>query len=158
MSPRERVFKAVVREMQQAEEAGGPEGMEYQRLMVEIVAEAASRLARFFKSAAHGSSPVAPLVAATDYYTSRKSGPHIPGKSRSWMLRQVRSIPGARKIGRDWVIKVSDFESYLVEQDTARIKKAYGAKASTDSTDEALVEEAMQINGLRRNTAPSRKD
>ncbi len=85
---------------------------------------------------------------AETYYTSRKGGPYIPGKSRAWMLRQAHSIPGARKIGRDWVIKSSDFESYLVQRDIARARAASGGNG-TDLTVEALVEEAMRLNGMR---------
>jgi hypothetical protein len=47
---RELVFRAVVHEMQQAEEIGGPEGLEYELLMVDIAAEATSRLATFLKN------------------------------------------------------------------------------------------------------------
>jgi hypothetical protein len=51
---RELVFKAVVHELQQAEEIGGPEGLEYERLMVDIAAEATSRLATFLKNKTEG--------------------------------------------------------------------------------------------------------
>jgi hypothetical protein len=96
-----------------------------------------------------GAGRVAAQSAASDtYYTSRKGGPYIPGKSRAWMLRHARTIPGARKIGRDWVIKASDFEAYLVQRDIDRVKGMAGNEA-TNNTIEALVQEAMRINRMR---------
>lgn len=55
-----------------------------------------------------------------DVYTSKKGGPHLPGKSRPWMVRNAKTIPGARKVGRDWVVAHADWERWLAEQDARR--------------------------------------
>jgi hypothetical protein len=65
--------------------------------------------------------PLARLVpqpaTVTDVYTTRKSGPHVPGKSRHWMLRNAARM-GARKVGRDWQITPAEYERWLSKQDT----------------------------------------
>jgi hypothetical protein len=53
-------------------------------------------------------------------YTTHKSGPHLPGKTRRWMLDHARNIPGAKKVGRDWVISVEDYEAWCKAEDTRR--------------------------------------
>jgi hypothetical protein len=53
-------------------------------------------------------------------FTTSKAGPNPPGKSRAWALRNVKTMPGARKVGRDWVISVVDYERWARAQDAAR--------------------------------------
>jgi hypothetical protein len=59
-----------------------------------------------------------------DIYTTRKGGPHIPGKSRDWMLRRIKEMPGARNVGKDWQITHADYERWLMEQDVSTCKAA----------------------------------
>lgn len=66
---------------------------------------------------------VAKMGGATKVvYTTSKRGPHAPGKSRAWMLRMVRTMPGARKVGRDWCIDASDFERWATARDAASFR------------------------------------
>lgn len=55
-------------------------------------------------------------------YSTSKRGPHIPGKSRTWMLRHVRTMPGARRVGRDWCIDATDFDRWATVKDAAAFK------------------------------------
>lgn len=67
---------------------------------------------------------VAKLAATSttggDHYTTRKGGPHIPGKSRDWMRRHVKTMPGSRKVGRDWVIRRADYDGWATARDESR--------------------------------------
>lgn len=60
-----------------------------------------------------------PLPPAT-VYTTNKLGPHVPGKSRRWMLDHLSSMPGARKEGRDWVIDVDMYNAWATLKDLRR--------------------------------------
>lgn len=86
---------------------------------------------------------LAKLTAPSDHY-SAKNPP--PGKSRAWALRMLKTIPGARKVGRDWVVSVADFDAWLSDRTSA--PKVVKAKPSNDV--EALAEEAFAAAGLRR--------
>jgi hypothetical protein len=82
-------------------------------------------------------------------YTSRKGGPHIPGKSRAWMLRHIKTMPGSRKVGRDWIIGKDDFDRWAAAHDTARRRSdpTRLAKASMDDVDWA--DACLAENGIR---------
>ncbi len=84
---------------------------------------------------------VAELSAAPGHY-SAKNPP--PGKSRAWALRTLKTVPGARKVGRDWVVSVDDFDAWLTDRASTPTPKA---KPSNDV--EALAEEAFRAAGLR---------
>jgi len=85
-----------------------------------------------------------------DIYTTRKGGPHAPGKSRDWMLRRVKEMPGARKIGKDWQITRADYESWLAGQDTAACRAAASAPVSvTPNNIRSIAEAALARAGFR---------
>lgn len=91
--------------------------------MIEAVAD------RVARKLGHGTAVV---------YTTHKSGPHIPGKTRSWMLRHVQAMPGARKVGRDWTIAASDFDAYAAAKDTSRMRKPATLHKTVDDHDYAV--------------------
>lgn len=84
---------------------------------------------------------------AVAVYTTAKRGPHCPGKSRTWMLRNVRSMPGAKKVGRDWLISAEDYQRWAAAKDAGRraVESASPAN-SVDAVTDAFLREA----GLRR--------
>ncbi len=68
-------------------------------------------------------------------YTSHKDGPGLPGKTRRWMIDHMKNIPGVRKVGRDWVISVADYDTWCVAEDyrqCARAKRKPPVKAPAD--------------------------
>jgi hypothetical protein len=98
---------------------------------------------------------LAKMSAPSSHYTTRAAGPHVPGKSRAWALRNLKTIPGAKKCGRDWVVSVDAYEAWLSERDAARIAgKSLGDAhhiASNDVLDVAsLVEGSIAASGYRR--------
>ncbi len=87
------------------------------------------------------------------HYGSGRSATLPPGKSRAWAVRNLKSIPGARKVGRDWVVSVDDYEAWLADRDAARFRQGIGetARAANDTVDvEALADQALAEAGLRR--------
>jgi hypothetical protein len=70
---------------------------------------------------------VAPTPTPPVTYTTNKRGPHFPGRSRRWMLDHIRSMPGARKIGRNWEISATDYEAWKSHEDAAQVRAASGA-------------------------------
>ncbi len=87
---------------------------------------------------------------AVAVYTTARRGPHVPGKSRDWMRRNVRAMPGSRKVGRDWIISSDDYQKWAAAHDvgTRRV-----AKVTPSSSVEALAEAALATAGYR----PTRK-
>lgn len=57
------------------------------------------------------------LTAPASHYSTRKGAVLPPGKSRAWALRTLKTIPGARKVGRDWVVSTADFDAWATEKD-----------------------------------------
>lgn len=90
------------------------------------LAELAKLFARHLAPPVHHTAPSAPLV-----YTTNKRGPHLPGKSRRWMLEQIPSMPGAHKVGRDWSIRAVDYDAWVTAEDARRCKLAGLKKVST---------------------------
>jgi hypothetical protein len=85
-----------------------------------------------------------------DIYTTRKGGPHAPGKSRDWMLRRVKEMPGARKIGKDWQITRADFERWVTEQDMTSCKAVPPRTVKTTPNNvRDIAEAALARAGLR---------
>ena len=84
---------------------------------------------------------------AAAIYTTAKRGPHIPGRSRSWMLKHVRAMPGAQKTGRDWIISADDYRRWAAAQDAARVRRATAADAPVGP--EALAEAYLSELGFR---------
>lgn len=103
---------------------------------------------------------LARMQAPTTHYSTRKGATLPPGKSRAWALANLKTISGARKVGRDWVIAAEDYEAWVVKQDTARAARAAaggkpglrrGMPANDAPADiEELVEKSLAANGLRR--------
>lgn len=60
------------------------------------------------------------LAAPAEHYGTGRAATLPPGKSRAWALRMLKTIPGARKVGRDWVVSIEDFDAWASEQDTRR--------------------------------------
>lgn len=87
-------------------------------------------------------------AADGETYTTAKGGPLLPGKSRDWMRRNVRGMPGARKVGRDWVIARADYEAWLAARDDARAAKPRTVVAKT-SDDVAFAIEMLAKAGVR---------
>ncbi len=77
-------------------------------------------------------------------YTSASRGPNIPGKSRAWALRNIKLMPGAKKVGRDWVITADAYEAWLSERDEAR----FSPPPANDV--DRLIEKGLAAAGLRR--------
>ena len=99
---------------------------------------------------------LAKLSAPTTHYsTASKSGTLPPGKSRAWALRNLKLVPGARKVGRDWVVSIADFEAWLSEQDSIRFAKS-GERAvvreaiATEDELDRLATAGLTRAGLRR--------
>lgn len=85
-------------------------------------------------------------------YTTNKRGPNIPGKSRMWALRNVKTMPGARKVGVDWMIAAADFDAWATAQDATSTARRRGApKAPVDL--EEFADACLDAAGYR----PTRK-
>ncbi len=98
---------------------------------------------------------LAKLSAAPSHY-SAKNPP--PGKSRAWALRTIKTIPGAKKIGRDWTVSVDAFDAWLSERDMTRVSRRdddvrQSHSVATEDV-QALAELALSESGLRRVRAP----
>ncbi|WP_394849822.1 hypothetical protein LZC95_20490 [Pendulispora brunnea] len=91
-------------------------------------------------------------AGATVVYSTSKRGPHCPGKSRSWMLRHIKTIPGARQIGRDWVIDAADFDQWARANDARRFRKA--APVAGDA--QSLATQFLRAAGFRPTKGPDR--
>lgn len=84
----------------------------------------------------------AKLAAPPSVYTTNAKGPGIPGKSRSWALRNIRTMPGSRKVGRDWQIGADAYEAWLAAKDES------GVLPTSDV--DALVSQGLAEAGYRR--------
>ncbi len=84
---------------------------------------------------------------ADGFYSSRKGALHLPGKSRRWMLDHARGIPGARKVGRDWILSHADYVRWMAEQDAARCRT--GAPTVHDADARTIAERTLANAGLR---------
>jgi hypothetical protein len=109
-----------------------------------------------FESPENFVSPVAPPlsvntkgVPADGYYSSRKGSVHLPGKSRRWMREHAREIPGARKVGRDWIVSHEAYVRWLTEQDTARCRAAVVRSPSLEVEARLIAERTLANAGLR---------
>lgn len=90
---------------------------------------------------------LAKLAAPSSHYGTGRAATLPPGKSKAWALRTLKTIPGARKVGRDWLIAVGDYEAWLTERDAARCTPR---PKKVTSTVEALAEQALLECGMRR--------
>lgn len=84
--------------------------------------------------------------SAKTVYSTSKLGPYCPGKSKGWMVRNLKIMPGARKIGRDWTITGEDYDAWCRAQDTARCRKPQ----PPTGTEEDLADSYLQAAGLRK--------
>ncbi len=78
-----------------------------------------------------------PQIGGHVVYTTNKIGPHIPGKTRVWMRRMVKQMPGARKVGRDWTISAADYNVWAAANDTSRRRSAPPMEESNDDVEYA---------------------
>ena len=103
---------------------------------------------------------LARMAAPTSQYGTGRAATLPPGKTRAWTLRTLKTIPGARQVGRDWVVSVSDFDAWSSDADTARISgkpfpratgKSHGHPRQNVANDvDALAEQALSASGFRR--------
>jgi hypothetical protein len=89
-------------------------------------------------------------ASSAEVYSTSKLGPHVPGKSRDWMLRNVKRMRGAVKVGRDWQITRTDFLAWRREEDAADVRMTV-KRAIIEPDDEALASEALRNAGYRPN-------
>lgn len=107
----------------------------FEHLLRELAEEVAERVA----------AKVVERMTTHAVYTTASRGPGIPGKSRAWCLRNIRTMPGARKVGRDWVITAEAYEAWLSERDDARF-----APAPAANDVDRLVKDSLRAAGFRR--------
>jgi hypothetical protein len=81
---------------------------------------------------------------APTHYTTSKQGPHAPGKSRRWCLDNLRHIPGARRVGRDWVVAVRDFDAWSATRTPGRVSNVVPLKGERWSAEGALLEAGVR--------------
>ena len=81
-------------------------------------------------------------------YTTRKCGPHFPGKSRQWMIRHIKTMPGARKVGRDWVITSEDYEGWAAAMDDSR-KRTRALPPANSNDDIEFADACIAAAGYR---------
>lgn len=79
---------------------------------------------------------LAKLSAAPSFYGTGKGATLPPGKTRAWALRTLKTIPGARKVGRDWVVSVADFDAWASDRDSECQRKASRRKMPRKSNDD----------------------
>jgi hypothetical protein len=90
-------------------------------------------------------------------YSSHKEGPHLPSKTRRWMVKNLRFMPGSYKVGRDWLIAPEAYEAWKTAEDTRRqamprsptLRRAAGVE-STDRDLIASAERSLAADGYRR--------
>lgn len=85
-------------------------------------------------------------ASAPEFYTTHKGGPHLPGKSRHWMVRNARTIPGAHKVGRDWIVPRAAYEAWLTALDARQCATATAPAHTTSSTNA----HEIALRGLER--------
>lgn len=90
-----------------------------------------------------------PATVAATVYTTRNGGPHIPGKPPHWTKRNLKRMPGARKVGRDWQITPENYERWLANEDAKRC-------ASTTSKAKPMLD-AYEVARRGLATLPVRK-
>ena len=100
---------------------------------------------------------LARLTAPAGHYGTGRAATLPPGKSRAWALRTLKTIPGARKVGRDWVVGVDDFDAWASEQDTKRCAEKSAAPprrrpvvASSSLTMTERADRSLAASGFRR--------
>ena len=85
----------------------------------------------------------------TTAYTTAKGGPNPPGKTRAWALRNVKTMPGAKRIGRDWVIPVVDYDRWATAQDANRVTRRPAKGPTVSDADERYADECLAQAGYR---------
>lgn len=83
---------------------------------------------------------------ATTAYTTAKGGPNPPGKTRAWAVRMVKTMPGAKKVGRDWVISIVDYERWVQAMDSSRTRR-HNERPTTE--EEMLADRCLAEAGFR---------
>lgn len=70
------------------------------------------------------------------------------------MLRVIKTMPGAQKIGRDWTIRAADYEAWATAED---IRRCANQPPGTDAPElplddslDAQVERSIAAAGFRR--------
>jgi hypothetical protein len=64
------------------------------------------------------------------------------------MLDHAREIPGARKVGRDWIVPHAAYKQWLGGQDTARCQTTTSIR-TTDADARTIAERTLANAGLR---------
>lgn len=87
------------------------------------------------------------------FYTSHKRGPNLPGKSPLWCVRNMRHIPGATKVGRDWVLSEEDYAAWVRSMATeitppAQPTRSSGAARMAEA--DALAADFLAAAGIAR--------
>lgn len=95
---------------------------------------------------------VAELSASSiTHYGTGKTATLPPGKSRAWALRTLKTIRGARRVGRDWIVSIEDFNAWLTEKDAARVVPNVKKLRPRPANDEDVsIEDSLAAAGLRR--------
>jgi len=100
---------------------------------------------------------LARLAAPAGHYGTGRAATLPPGKSRAWALRTLKTISGARKVGRDWIVSVDDFDAWASEQDTKRCAAKSSAPprrpagvASSPLTLTERADRSLAASGFRR--------
>jgi len=118
-------------------------GFESPESFVDVLAVSATR--------APAKTAAAPL---DEYYSSRKGAAHLPGKSRRWMLEKARQIPGASKVGRDWIVPRAAYAQWLTEQDVALCRGKVAPTPAVGLDAHTIAEQTLANAGLRPTRVP----
>ena len=91
----------------------------------------------------------------TEYYTSGKRGPHPPGKTGRWLREHAHEIPGARRVGRDWVVTIEEFDAWTGSRQQKASARRAQPVAPTSSTawspKQALVDAGVrEMRGVKK--------
>jgi hypothetical protein len=83
------------------------------------------------------------------FYTSNRRGPNLPGRSQLWCVRNMRHIPGAQKVGRDWVLSEEDYAAWVrsMASDPPRPQSSGAARMLED---DELAKSFLATAGLSR--------
>ncbi|WP_394845236.1 hypothetical protein LZC95_50435 [Pendulispora brunnea] len=82
---------------------------------------------------------------AKTVYTTSKRGPHAPGKSRGWLQRHIKTMPGARQAGRDWVIDSADYDRWCTSRYTKSLPPAPRIAIRSESVGSTSEDELQKL-------------
>ena len=109
--------------------------------------EALAALQTLLAFLSHAMTTSPPIDAS--FYSSARRGPHPAGKSARWCRDHFKTIPGARRVGRDWTISATAFDAWTTAQTRERRMRSV-AKLSPRPIDVELeAAEALKAHGVR---------